>query len=803
MRILAVLLVFAWVAPLRGAPVCSVGMPGLTFQLVVDPGGGEPARSIRAVNRLRPGYKLVYKPVLRAGQRRPEGKVSLVLVPSQPDQPLQVLPPKPAGAGQQWEVPFRASTIALVYGPNGLDVDRVNSLVRADRELIEQLAGYAEQTTQAERLLEAIAAWDRSPSATENLNAALEGFSTAFGRPVPKLRRDAPAEEQLNTLLRALNPALATYDPLAPQPDQRLRQSAMLASSIASLIWGTPVGLAAGGAGLFVNLTRLLFPNTLFRSAVAQEADPYTLTLCVPRENRASRTRLAYLWAVRLPDADPPRLVVGPEAYVPQRAAWQVPAKVTSGDWRLLGRARDWRLESGEKSYPVAVRLLPEKEGIELDPKGEALPPGSYRLVAWWDWDKFEADGEVHVEPAGCAGGIELDPDSADSLVTGSGTVAVKLRNCDFQFTQRVELVINRDGRTTSEPLSFELPRGAGRGPQREMVVQVDTSKLAPGTYRLRLHLPAADLVEVPLQVLPPHPRLANLPLRLNLGEAEQTIELRGEGLDRVEAARVQGVEVELGEPRQDGVRPARFRLKENLPAGTRLDLSLKVQGVHRWLEVPGAVEILPPRPRILAARLALPEDLKVELRPGELPAGAFLAVTLRVEPLSGSPVVELACAEPELRVTTLRVGLGENRAGLQLRAVSPRELFLSVNPSLAGQPGCRLQVVVESEAQGRSDPHELGRLVRLPQIDRFELTSEPAGPGMFIGILEGKDLEVIEKVGWNASEGYPVSSLPAILGDGRHRLRIHLPWPAPAPHAPLYIWVRGDEQGRATDARY
>ena len=29
--------------------------------------------------------------------------------------------------------------------------------------------------------------------------------------------------------------------------------------------------------------------------------------------------------------------------------------------------------------------------------------------------------------------------------------------------------------------------------------------------------------------------------------------------------------------------------------------------------------------------------------------------------------------------------------------------------------------------------------------------------------------------------------------------LRLVLPWPAPGPHAPLYVWLRGEQTGRKT----
>src|ERR1700686_1276556 len=57
-----------------------------------------------------------------------------------------------------------------------------------------------------------------------------------------------------------------------------------------------------------------------------------------------------------------------------------------------------------------------------------------------------------------------------------------------------------------------------------------------------------------------------------------------------------------------------------------------------------------------------------------------------------------------------------------------------------------------------------------------------------------------IDKAGWDAEHGVRVESIPTpVPGEpSRQTVRIVLPWPAPGPHAPLYVWVRG----RRGDAR-
>jgi hypothetical protein len=83
----------------------------------------------------------------------------------------------------------------------------------------------------------------------------------------------------------------------------------------------------------------------------------------------------------------------------------------------------------------------------------------------------------------------------------------------------------------------------------------------------------------------------------------------------------------------------------------------------------------------------------------------------------------------------------------------------------------------------------KLGTIVRLPKIDSFQLSADTAGNGEFYGDLKGQGLETIAKVGWDAAAGIPVEAIPApVAGGGTGQiLRVAVPWPAPAPHCPLY----------------
>ena len=81
--------------------------------------------------------------------------------------------------------------------------------------------------------------------------------------------------------------------------------------------------------------------------------------------------------------------------------------------------------------------------------------------------------------------------------------------------------------------------------------------------------------------------------------------------------------------------------------------------------------------------------------------------------------------------------------------------------------PGCRLSASVILDPEGRSDPFLLGRVIRVPRLDKFTLTAEKVGESSYVGTLEGRDLDVIEKAGWDAEHGVRVESIPTpVPGD-------------------------------------
>jgi hypothetical protein len=132
--------------------------------------------------------------------------------------------------------------------------------------------------------------------------------------------------------------------------------------------------------------------------------------------------------------------------------------------------------------------------------------------------------------------------------------------------------------------------------------------------------------------------------------------------------------------------------------------------------------------------------------------------------------------------------------------------LFLSVDPGVVGLSGCQLAAIINTESAGSSDPTTLGRLIRLPHIEKFALTDEKLNSTLYAGVLTGMDLQVIEKTGWDGKTGYPVQGIPTpVPGSNTQEqtLKVGLPWPPPAPHAPIYVWLRGETSGRLTSVKY
>jgi hypothetical protein len=755
-------------------PACVGSLPVGSFRLVVQPEKGGGARPLRLLNNLKAGEKLRYEPFRIPDAVKQKAQVALVLVP--PSQNLIVLDPHAAAKPAEWKIPQDAGVVALVFGPHGLNVKKVKSLVGRNEEILTQLADYAEQTEKIETL---VATVEKSETSGANLNAALAGFSAQYGLALPKIDSKAPSDQQAALLLRAMMPSVAAYDPLNPR--STVQQSTGLAASLAAMFFGTPVGLVAGGASLFQNLRVAMFPDTEFRSAIAHPADADAMALCAKPQAAKPHTRIAYLWAHRVPGLDAPAAGIAAGQHLPLT----LNSTVKGTNFLHLDRAHDWRLAavSSKDSFPVKVTSAPD--ALTLDLAQIKVPPGEYRLTAQWDWEPMVLGGTLQLHALDDLASARLSQPSRDRLVEAGGHVPVELTGADFQFVEKV--AIEKEGKRRGQPqtLEFTLPTGKRMGEQRTLETEIDAGTLRQGSYRLLLTQADQKTRAVPVTIHAPVPKFDNLPVRVNLGEAEQPLSLRGAPLDRIER-----IDTPAGEVTMSGG-SASIKLREEVRAGEEFPMELKLRGIDQPVTLAKAILVAGRRPRITGVRKSPPGEAAVALRAGEVPAGSPVSFELSVENMDPSAAVDLNCADKTERVQARTAGAGV--------------LFFAVDPGSIGHSGCQLEATVTLAATGTSKPARLGRVVRLPRIAQFHLTDEKLGDSIYAGSIEGMDLETIAKTGWDDQNGLPVEGLPTSAGAGEQRqtLKIALPWPAPAPHAPLFIWLRGESQGRPTGVKY
>ena len=779
---------------------CPAGSPIGNIDLRVgSPHGGDPL-PLKTINHLNEGDEVLYRPLLRSNEKR-KGEVALVFVPAihEPHaDPLLVLEPKDAGKPETWKVPAKISVVALVYGPDGLSRKKVKKFLSKDEEVVGQLADYAEKTAQTEALIEALS----SGNSNTTVDAAMQGFASQYGLS-NKLDRTAPPDQQMLVMLRTLNPTVASYDPLASSSSQVLNQTAGLATSVAAMFFGSTVGLAAGGTAMLMELHALAFPGVAFRSSFAQELPKGGLALCAKKDAIPAHTRIAFLWAARIPNAGPPFLTVGKESTLPLNLKSALPVTVSDAGWKNVDRARKWMLEGPDhKAKEVKVQKAADNS-LAIDLSSVYLKPGKYQLGAYWDWERFTVKGDVLLEPLSKFSSAKIEPDSQDKLIADSGKVPVTLEGDDFEFITKVEMKRLHDEFATPADLRFVLPKGVRQGPQNTLDVQVDTSGLTPGEYEMLLEQPGGGSHGVSVKILPSPPKIANLPMTLHSGDDWQEVTLKGQHLDRL--AKLESSRAQLNlEPASEGPdeRPVTIRLASNVLPGATLDLKAFFQDHAEPVNLGGAIHVAGPLPEIVGAKIEAPFGMAVALNAGELPASSYLSATLQARKVEPTSSVKFGCDADGTPKESVRIGAQSPSASLQ--QVSSDTLFLSFDTT--GWPsGCTVRVKIDNGSGRVSNSYELGHVIRLPQIETFKLTDESAGPGLFIGVLTGSNLETIVKTGWDASHGSPIAGWPApIAGSGQKQsLKIEMPWPAPSPHAPLYVWFRGDTQGRATTVRY
>jgi hypothetical protein len=794
--------------------MCPGGAPLGRIELTVTPPSGGGARRVQSVNRLLQGDTISYRPIQIDSPEKKKARVELLLVPSDGSK-IVVFDPQPAEKAASWTVPFRTQLASLVWGPEGLDKAKVTSLVTKDDALIGQLADYAAKTEETEALIQAITK-QQALDTGQNLDAAVAGFAGRFSS--TKLDRTQPVNAQLGVLLNGVNPSLSAYDPLVQSPQQQAAQSAGLAAAVAGLFFGNGVGLAATGGVMLVNLHSMLFPHTEFLSALAQDDAPASGSggetaqatgLCGSKASPPPRTEVAFLWAFRIPDAVAPGLALPSTEHLPIGVKSSIPLEVKAKDWKLASRAGNWRLVSTDNStvVPVSAKVNATAKTIELNPSGGKLKAGTWKLAANWDWDPISVSGNLVLHDFSKFDSAHLTPESQDELISGAGPLDLELTGDDFEFVHKLEYKKQDDPFAQSQAVLFQPPKEPSSGPEESLRIRLDTKSLATGSYVFLIAQSDEKVHELPFKVLPAPPSISTTPMLLHTGVQPQEVVLQGTRLDLIEKISTDNAQVTLGAAAGRDRRNVTVSLNPEVKPGALLTLQLKVKDFEEPISVRNAFLVGGPKPAITTVRESSQGNLGIALNPGEMASNSLVGFELGVLHAPAVSAVDLSC-DGSSGSSPLRIKMGEAKEDVKLTRESPGTLFLLFRPDSVGQPGCTVMAALITPASGSSELRRLGAIVLLPKIDSFQVSNQKAGDASYFATLEGRDLESIAKVGWDAANGTLVDTIPApVVGPGnagpgnKESLQVTMPWPAPAPHAPLYIWLRGEEMGRLTSA--
>jgi hypothetical protein len=172
----------------------------------------------------------------------------------------------------------------------------------------------------------------------------------------------------------------------------------------------------------------------------------------------------------------------------------------------------------------------------------------------------------------------------------------------------------------------------------------------------------------------------------------------------------------------------------------------------------------------------------------------------MRVQHLQSNSVVKLGCERSG--GTDVVLHLGQRSGPVSLQQLAPDQIFLSFDTGV-WLNGCVLQATVANGGEGQSEVYNVGRIVRVPEIEQFKPAGDTKDGGEFSASIIGQNLETIEKTGWSTDQEQPVDALPLpVPGEARkQKLQIHIPLP-PNSHSPLYVWLRGESKPRATNIR-
>ena len=723
---------------------------------------------------------------------------------------------------------------------------------------ITQLANFADLQAEEETINKAVASWEESRN-EEPLVALLDEFASRYQFDPSRLDKGDPAVLRLNHLVRAVTPALMDDQASDSQQGSNLGRVARSVGNIA----GTAASVGVPFAGIIKGLTTLAtnvavpFKKTYdVEPVLIRKEDPDNITLySLSAAGKPHDT--VYLGAI-LTSVEKPRpveiesnqhLPIGRDASL--RLERSIPQLHRTHAWKLVNTETNQTFEQISVSR---VSLDTLKLNWERKTDMPELPnEGRYALRAAWDWDSDPLKtGEFRLHSV-ASGDVKVRLENP--LIAGRGPVRVELEANDFQFVEKVELHRAPDtgweqatvplrswkrpsaanGKPSSAPdgrLHFRLSnRETDSGKQPKLAIDLDTGELAAGFYQLTIASFGKTTTNADLTIYPPGPKILNGPFRINRGsEAPGTLALEGTGLDWVCGISSDKLTWELHEdPRVCDLESwPSTGLQSQRTAAVSLDdesdvqegdcLPFQLQLLSRTGERSvsgGCVEVAGPRPSIVGHERRLPPGAESGLKAGEIPTGVHVGFSIQVENLISPPSLELGCI-PAGRPfqAALTVGDGQNQGMAALSLTGDDALFLSLDPGGLYVPGCVLTARLNDRARGLSNSHALGKVIPFPRIERFAVKPERVDgqvecslgnqdTPLYEGVLTGEHLHRIARTGWNEREGCPVVStaLPSPTGSQEQTLSIAVPWPPPAPNAPLFIWLHGEETGRATPA--
>ena len=149
------------------------------------------------------------------------------------------------------------------------------------------------------------------------------------------------------------------------------------------------------------------------------------------------------------------------------------------------------------------------------------------------------------------------------------------------------------------------------------------------------------------------------------------------------------------------------------------------MQDIESPLVFNSGLKVAGPRPKISGFTLSLAQQPDVQLAQGEIPAGAATSFSLSTLNAGAHPTLSLACANAGFLRAPVVLHPGDRTPNAQLDFAGDSGLFLSVDPGAVGLSGCQLAAVISTDETGSSDPLVLGRVIRLPRIEKFALSDD------------------------------------------------------------------------------